>query len=212
MRPRITTCRSCSLLTATALIAVASAARAFDPFEIQVYDGTADAPGEKGLELHLNRAPGEWHATLEPSYGVLPFWEVGGYLETANGEYAGAKLRSKLVHALGDFRFGVNLELSNEKVAGWGGEIRPILAFENDRFILVMNPNIEFPIAFAPCAMAKIKLGPIAVGPEWYGTFPDDEQYLFGAVDLIAVKNFELNVAVGAGHATIGKMILGYVF
>ena len=29
-------------------------ARAVDPFEIQVYDGTADAPGVPGLELHLN--------------------------------------------------------------------------------------------------------------------------------------------------------------
>jgi hypothetical protein len=29
-------------------------ALAIDPFEIQVYDGTANAPGVPGLELHVN--------------------------------------------------------------------------------------------------------------------------------------------------------------
>ena len=32
----------------------ASQAQALDAFEIQVYDGTADAPGRPGLELHAN--------------------------------------------------------------------------------------------------------------------------------------------------------------
>src|ERR1700742_1445720 len=99
--------------------AVSSAARpahAVDPFEIQVYDGTANAPGVFGLELHLNHVAtgygtatppeiplrGQTHATLEPSFGLFPWWEVGCYLQSAlradgHVDYAGAKLRSKFV-------------------------------------------------------------------------------------------------------------------
>jgi hypothetical protein len=201
---------------ATARIAALSAlllalpAAAFDPFEIQVYDGTADDRGQFGLEVHLNRTPGETHLTFEPSYGVTSFWELGGYLQTANGKYEGVKLRSKLVSSHGNFRFGLNFELSREPGA-WGGEIRPILAFENHRFLLAANPNVQFPLAFAPAAMAKVKAGPLALGVEYYATLPD-EHYLFGAVDLLAVKDLELNLAVGGGSAWIGKMIVGYAF
>jgi hypothetical protein len=193
-----------------AAMLLALPAAAFDPFEIQVYDGTADGRGQFGLEMHLNRSPGEGHVTFEPSYGVTRFWELGGYLQTANGRYEGVKLRSKLVESAGDFRFGLNFELSREPGA-WGGEIRPILAFENDRFLLAANPIVEFPLAFSPCAMAKVKLGPVALGLEYYATLPD-EHYLFEAVDLLAVKNLELNFAVGEGRALIAKMIVGYAF
>src|SRR4051812_34971910 len=71
-------------------------ARAADPFEIQVYDATANDPGHAGLELHVNTvasgvreaAPPELpphrqtHFTLEPSIGITPWWELGGYLQT----------------------------------------------------------------------------------------------------------------------------------
>ena len=40
------------LLVAASLVALPAAA--LDPFEIQIYDGTANAAGEPGLELHLN--------------------------------------------------------------------------------------------------------------------------------------------------------------
>src|ERR1700685_4199886 len=105
--------------SALALLAVVLAARTaagVDPFEIQVYDGNANSPGDPGLELHVNRvfsglttAPtpelpqnGQTHFTLEPSLGITHFWELGGYFETtlrADGtfDYAGVKLRSKFV-------------------------------------------------------------------------------------------------------------------
>src|SRR3954464_12322188 len=161
------------------LIAVPSTpARAFDPFEIQVYDGTIDKRGEFGLEVHLNRQPDGARVTFEPSFGITDFWELGGYLQTAHGNYEGLKLRTKFVQERGLFRLGLNCEISLEPGARWGGEIRPIFAFENDRFLVAANPNIEFPLAFSPGAMAKIKLGPVAIGPEYYATVPD-EQYLF---------------------------------
>src|SRR6266481_4141123 len=69
-------------------------AHAIDAYEIQVYDGTAHAPGVPGAELHVNTVPkgrrtsdppelpshAQSHFTLEPSLGVTAWWEVGGYL------------------------------------------------------------------------------------------------------------------------------------
>src|SRR5436190_22387043 len=143
------------------LVVLASAgtgptARAADAFEIQVYDGTADARGQAALEAHVNyvasgvtaAAPPELppnhqaHFTLEPSYGVLPTWELGAYFMTAlrpdgTFEVVGGKLRSKLVTPPGwspHARLGVNVELSWARATyeadRWGAEVRPIAAWE----------------------------------------------------------------------------------
>ena len=136
------------------VLLVSSPARATDPFEIQVYDGTANAPGVPGLELHVNRvmdgvktfdgpqvpANHQTHFTLEPSLGLFPFWEIGGYIESsllADGTfaYAGVKLRSKFVTPP-DFdahvRLGLNVEVSLLPETfdrdRWGNELRPIAA------------------------------------------------------------------------------------
>src|ERR1700683_4475092 len=109
MRPSI-----CALAAALAIAAAATPARAVDPFEIQVYDGTANAPGVPGLELHVNTVPiglptapspeypqnHQTHSPFQPSLGLFPWWELGGYFEMAlRGDqafdYAGIKLRNK---------------------------------------------------------------------------------------------------------------------
>ena len=208
----------CGLLLALAL--EAAPALAFDPFEIQVYDGSIDERHQAGLELHVNRPrDGPLHLTLEPSFGLTDFWELGGYFQTADGRYEGVKLRTKLALPLGRFRAGVNFELSRIPDEGWGGEIRPILAFENERFLLAMNPIVSFPAAFEPAAMAKLKLGLVGLGLEYYATVtpPPREQYLFEAVDLFGVKDVEVNAAVGQGFGAangqlVFKSILGYAF
>lgn len=193
-------------LVAAIVLAAAGSARAGDPFEIQVYDGTANAPGVPGLELHLNdwatgnrdatppEAPlhGQFHATLEPSLGVLPWWEIGGYLQSAvrtdTGvvDWAGVKLRSKFVTPP-DFdphwRFGVNLEVSylpptydHDK---WGSEIRPIVAWFDPHWLFVINPILDQPLAgsdasqgpsFQPALKAARTVGPVALGIEYYAT------------------------------------------
>jgi hypothetical protein len=149
---------------------VSTPGRAGDPFEIQVYDGTADAPGAPGLELHLNdwatgnreaSAPqvplhGQFHATLEPSIGVTDFWEVGAYLEGAvradDGVvgFAGVKLRSKFVTPPDwdpHWRLGVNLEVSYLPPAydadRWGSEVRPILAWHDRDWLFAFNPILD---------------------------------------------------------------------
>jgi hypothetical protein len=203
------------------VVLAAAPALAFDPYEIQVYDGTADEPGQAGLEVHVNRPRGgRLNVTLEPSFGVFSFWELGGYFQTSDGRYEGAKLRTKFVtpedwHP--NLRLGLNAELARIPNEGWGGEIRPIVAWEDARFLFAANPNVGFPLSFDPGVMAKVKLGPIAVGAEYYASLDEGEHYIFQAADLIAVKGVEVNAAVGEGltsasQSLIFKMIFGYAF
>jgi hypothetical protein len=182
-----------------------SVAAAQDPFEIQVYDGSANPPGVPGLELHLNEwatghraadppvAPlhGQGHATLEPSLGVLPFWEVGAYLQLAlradDGalDWAGVKARSKFVTPASwnpNWRLGLNLELSyvpgTYDRSRWGSEIRPIVAWQSPDWLIAFNPILDQSLgppeassgpSFEPAAKVARSLGPVALGVEYYG-------------------------------------------
>ena len=237
-------------------------AQAVDPFEIQVYDATANAPGTPGLELHLNTVPSgtrdapppelpahhQSHFTLEPSLGVRPWWELGGYFQmalTGDGSfrYAGVKLRSKFVTVPSfhrEWRLGLNFELSRVPEAfepdRWGGEVRPMAVWENEHWLLAVNPIVEVSLAgagakagpsFAPALMAKFKIrDAVALGVEYYADLGPiaapvplkrQEQYLFEAIDLLSIPHFELNAGVGEGltdasNGLIVKVILGYAW
>jgi hypothetical protein len=152
---------------------IAPAAHATDPFEIQVYDGTANEPWQPGLELHVNHvasglktapspeiAPdGQTHLTLEPSLGITSWWELGAYLQSAvvphsGYEWAGAKLRSKFVTPPGwhrHLRLGANFELSLVPTHfdrdRWGTEVRPIVAWEDEHVLAAANLNVSTPLA-----------------------------------------------------------------
>jgi hypothetical protein len=225
-----------------------------DAFEIQVYDATADAQRAIGLELHLNGVvrgsrelpdPPELplnhqaHFTLEPSYGLFDWWELGGYFQTAltaedgTFRYAGVKLRSKFVtppkfHA--HLRFGLNIELAylppEFDASQWGMEFRPIAAWENEHWEFAVNPILSVSFAnpvtpsFEPAVLALYKFGErVSLGLEYYGTLGDheNEHYVFEVVNVLAVSNFELNIGFGEGLTTssspfIAKMILGYTW
>ncbi len=229
------------LEASSALIAID--ARAGDPFEIQVYDATANAPGVPGLELHLNYWPtgqrssaapevplnGQFHATLEPSLGVLPFWELGAYLQAAvraDGQldWAGVKLRSKFVTPPGwhpHWRLGVNLELGYLPPAydhdRWGLEVRPIAAWQDDDWLFAFNPILDQPLAgsdassgpsFQPALKAARSVGPIALGLEYYATIGpiasplplrDQDHYLYEVLDVLSLPRIELSAGVGEG-------------
>ena len=199
-------------LIAVLSLALALPAKAFDPFEIQVYDGGIDERGRPGLEIHLNRHHDATHLTFEPSYGLTDHWEIGGYLQTQQGHYEGVKLRTKFVTEIGYWRVGMNFEVSLEPGGNWGGELRPIFGYEDARWLIAFNPTVGLPAAFEPGAMAKIKLGVIAAGVEYYGTLPDNEHYVLGAIDLISIEHLEVNIGAGGGTAPVAKMILGYAF
>lgn len=243
------------------VVAFAPRARALDPFEIQVYDATHDAPGVVGLELHVNRVMsgldkfdppelplhGQSHFTLEPSIGVTKWWELGGYFQTAlrddgTFDYAGVKLRSKFTteDKIRDrWRFGVNLEVSLLPEAydrdRWGGEIRPIAAWSDERWLFAVNPIIGVPLAgdgfsagptFEPAAKVARTIGPVAVGLEYYGSIgairspdPLSEQrhFIYEVLDLVGFDDFELDVGVGEGltaqsKGVVVKAIVGYEF
>ena len=127
-----------ALEIALAIVLFVREASAFDPFEIQVYDGTAVPARGMGFELHSNafvrglkEANGselpldrQLHFTLESFIGLFSWWELGTYLQTAYGpdgnfHLAGTKLRTKFVtppkknpKTIWDhFRFGINGEL-----------------------------------------------------------------------------------------------------
>jgi hypothetical protein len=215
-------------------------ALAVDAFEIQVYDGTANPAGAAGLELHVNDvargltvapapelAPNhQAHFTLEPSYGLTPSWEVGGYLQTAlrpdgGFDLAGAKARSKLVTPpwwSARARLGLHVELSfvprRYEAEGWGLELRPIAAWDVGRYRLAANPIVGVSLTgggatFEPAALAVYELpGLLSVGLEYYAglgdllgfsRLRDQEHYLYEVANLLCVRNVELNVGVGEG-------------
>jgi len=152
-------------------------ARAVDPFEIQVYDGTVGDPGRPGIELHANSvldghrdavAPElpshhQSHLTAEPAVAITGWWEIGMYLQSAilgdgTFEYAGNKLRTKLVlppRPASPFRWGVNLEVSrlpeHYDRDRWGAEIRPIATWTSPggRLYASINPIVDFSLAGA---------------------------------------------------------------
>ena len=203
-RPR--RARPPALAAAVVLALITRRAEAGDPFEIQVYDGTSNAPGVPGLELHLNdwatgnhvatppeaALGGQFHATLEPSLGLTPFWELGAYLQGAvrtdidEVDWAGVKFRSKFVLPPSwdpHWRLGVNLEVSYLPKAydkdGWGSEVRPIVAWHDESWLFALNPILDQPLSgayasqgpsFQPALKIARTVGPVALGVEYYAT------------------------------------------
>lgn len=159
-------------LTASLLYVSASPVHAALPDEIQVYTGDINAPGEFGLELHLNTTPSGiaepsypkevttphgWRATAEFSYGLTPSVELGLYVPTSltrdNTYYVtGPKLRVKWMpvrpeDGVGHFA-GLNVELAHVATrfeqSQQAAELRPIYGFQNDRWLWAINPVLDW--------------------------------------------------------------------
>ena len=143
------------------------------PDEIQVYTDDLEAPGERGIELHVNTTPsgrsvpdypGEvtprhgLRITPEISWGLARNWDGGIYLpfsRSAEGTsyFAGPKFRLKwlpLRPPQGYFA-GVNGELAFVQrrfvEARRTLEIRPILGFRGAQWLLSFNPTIGTDLA-----------------------------------------------------------------
>ncbi len=153
------------------LALVACAARAQDPFEIQVYDSATAAHLETGIEVHANysgrmsaAAPAGpvsatdrvLHLTFEPHLGLADWAELGGYLQTAlrpdgSYDYAGAKLRFKARlprPVAGVLGLAVNTEVSwlprAYSESRFGAELRPIADLRVGPAYLAVNPIVDF--------------------------------------------------------------------
>jgi hypothetical protein len=137
--------------------------------EIQVYTDDINAPGEVGLEIHLNITPsgrrtpdypGEavpqhgLRITPEFSYGLSRTLEAGLYLpgnRDASGNFslAGAKLRLKWLPIRGDddaggWFAGANLELSRLEQrfseSRYSAELRLMTGYRGEQWLLALNP------------------------------------------------------------------------
>ena len=223
---------------------LAGPAWAVDPFEIQVYEGDINDPLQPGLELHSNfvasgrRAsafPGEavpnhtWRTTLEPSLGLLEWWELGAYLQLATApsrseaHFGGWKLRSKLIvprRWTGAFTLGLNMEVGRGVAAlgsdEWDTEFRPIVAYQRGRWFAAVNPIIGWALSgetsavpeLEPCAKLRWDTGHrFGVGLEYYAGLGRLDRILPAAqqehfvylVGDLLDGPIELNAGVGHG-------------
>src|SRR5258708_368710 len=116
-----------------AILAIAGPSHAIDFYEIQIYDTDTEPVGHLMLELHSNTTttatgelaksamdPHQIHETLEATYGVRRWVEIGQYFATAklsNGEYEYAGSRTKIHFAVPQtfewpLQFGGNIEFA----------------------------------------------------------------------------------------------------
>lgn len=183
---------------------VVRSAWALDLAEIQVYQSEVNRPGQFGLELHANHTlrgkreveyPGHvppdrvTRLTFEPAIGVTEWLELGMYFQLLRGpddgvQYAGAKLRAKLVvpeRISGRYMFGLNIEVGRIphaiEVDGWANELRPIVGYKDGWVLVSFNPIIGYaftgPERFRPHFEPALKgwintqLG-FALGGEYY--------------------------------------------
>jgi hypothetical protein len=203
--------RAPGLLAGALALAAARAAWAVDPFEIQVYEGDINGPGQLGLEVHANVVPAGhetaepparvapddlFRVTLEPSLGVLEWWELGAYLQMAfepgerSGHFGGFKLRSKWIvprRLTGDLILGLNVEVGRGTASfgttDWDTELRPIFVWSPGRFMLAANPMV----------------GWVLSGSE-RGLEPDLEPAVKGRVDTGLGFGIGLEYYAGIGH------------
>jgi hypothetical protein len=172
-------------------------AHAVLPDEIQVYTGDINAPGEVGLELHLNTTPsgisepsypGEittphgWRATAEFSYGWSPSLEFGLYVPTSltrdNTYYVtGPKVRVKWMpvrpeDGVGRFA-GINVELAHVarrfEQSQNVAELRPIYGYQDARWLWAVNPvRSGVPDAAPSFKIARTVATGVRAGLEYY--------------------------------------------
>lgn len=146
------------------LLAIARPAHAIDFYEIQIYDTDTAPVGHLTLELHSNStttATGQLaksqmdvyqvHETLEATYGVLRWLEIGQYFCTAklsNGDYEYSGSRSKVHFGIPQtfewpVQFGGNIELDYMRHAAEENpftlELRPIVGTSFKGFRLVAD-------------------------------------------------------------------------
>jgi hypothetical protein len=163
-------------LVALGLLLAARAAWGVLPDEIQVYTDDLEAPGKRGIELHVNTTPsgratpaypGEvvphhgLRVTPEISWGLARNWDGALYLpfvRSGDGAdfFAGPRLRLKWLPlkpaegTSGPFA-GINWELSfvqqRFEQARRTTEIRPILGYRSDAWLFAFNPIVTTDLA-----------------------------------------------------------------
>ena len=141
------------------------------PEEVQVYTNDINAPGQLGLELHLNQvsagdpAPdhiggesslGRYRLTPEWSYSLNDQIELGAYLPLTTLDRHGAlradgyKVRIKWLpaHPETGFYYGLNYEVGWEDrhldQNPWNNEVKVIGGWQNARWLMGGNVNFDW--------------------------------------------------------------------
>jgi hypothetical protein len=160
------------LVLMAAILVGARPSHAIDFYEIQIYDTDTAPVGHLTLELHSNTtstATGksaksqtdvyQIHETVEGTYGVLRWLEVGQYFCTAklsNGDYEYSGSRTKVHFGIPQtfewpVQFGGNIELDYMRHAAEDNpttlELRPIVGTSYKGFRLVGNFALEDPFS-----------------------------------------------------------------
>ncbi len=143
------------------------------PDEIQVYTDDVSAPGERGIELHVNTTPSGRSApgypgevpthhglriTPELSWGLAPDVDWGLYLpfvRSGDGTdyFAGPRFRLKWMPLRGNpgYFAGMNVELSfverRFEEARRTAEFRPIVGYRDDDWLFAFNPIVGTDLA-----------------------------------------------------------------
>lgn len=149
-------------------------ARAWDPFEIEVFHPQVLPQGQAGLELHNNyTARGDrlgasptlptdqvLHEMVDARVGLTDNVEIGGHVlvavrgHEARTDFAGARVRAQWRAGFAvdsPIQFGINVELSVMPRAYDAGiatiELRPIPEWSEANFHLDFNPTLVTPLA-----------------------------------------------------------------
>jgi len=207
--------------------------------EIQVYTDQINGKDNFGWELHQNAVPignskpeykgdsapqGQIRHTSEFSYGITDKLEIGAYLPLMwkNGtlNLEGGKGRVKyLDHYNDNVFFGINAEYGYVSFRSedhhWNTEIRPIIGYRDDNYLVAFNPVIEFSTsgsdswkpAFSPQIKVSRNIGHgILLGLEHYSNLgaisnidPWQQQGQTTYLTFDTIK-FNTNFNFGIGH------------
>jgi hypothetical protein len=231
-----------ALAAALLTLAIARPARAVDFYELQIYYVDTVPQYHLMAELHsssVTTATGhlahselpvyQIHNTLEATYGLLPWLEIGQYLATARlnqGAYEYAGSRTKLHFGLPQTEswpvaFGANLELDYMRAAAdehpLTFDFMPIVQIAWGKAMLVGNFDFEKPfngpgnkgVAFQPAAALSYQLLEwLQPRLEYWGdtgplsplaSLPEQQHFIAPGFNLMLTPPLEINFGVGIG-------------
>lgn len=175
----------CLPLLATLALAVSARPAQAAPEEVQVYTNDINAPGQVGLELHVNHvatgdptpdypggqsSTGRLRVTPEWSYGIDEHFELGVYLPLTtidnHGTFRadGYKIRLKWLpqHSERGVYYGINYEVGREDhhldQNPWNNEVKLIGGWEGNRWLIGGNVNFDFALSGPAKAPPAVEL------------------------------------------------------
>jgi hypothetical protein len=201
-----------------------------DLYEIEVYDADTVPARQLLAEQHFNVTHDDGaHLTYELVYGVTSWLEVATYMANqfapGSHDFGWQEWRLRVRPRTPD-GFALRASLNVETVWTADGfesiELRPIWSGAAGRWKLDVAPAVEIDATggaeFSPELKAAAELGGwIALGVEYFGSWRSGWHQVYGALDVVRWRSFEVNLGVGFGLTAqsdplVVKSIVGYLF